>query len=88
MLGTGRPFAVQLLNARRVADLFPAKNLTLQNSSAEPKDVLQNLSKNINSLNKDISVNSLFRVNAKEAQNLNVGQEGKFCQNSLNFTLI
>lgn len=70
MLGTGRPFAVQLINARRVADLFP------KNSTSDKENVLEKLAKQINNLHKDISVNSLVRVNAKEVQDLNVGQEG------------
>lgn len=72
MLGLGRPFAVQLLNARHVADLFP-KNC--KNGLSE-ENILEKLAQKINHLHKDISVNSLIRVNAKEALELNVGQEG------------
>lgn len=67
MLGTGRPFAVQLLNCRRLKPL---------NSLSQVK-TLFDLQKKINE-DIDIQIRDLCRVTSKEAQILNVGQEGEF----------
>uniref|UniRef100_A0A914MXN9 tRNA pseudouridine(55) synthase n=1 Tax=Meloidogyne incognita TaxID=6306 RepID=A0A914MXN9_MELIC len=68
MLGTGRPFVVQLLNARRTSCL------NYKNSTEK----LQELANEINSdPRKEVVVNSLAQVNAKQALILNVGLEEK-----------
>lgn len=68
MLGTGRPFVVQLLNARRTSCL------NYKNSTEK----LQELANEINSdSRKEVIVNSLTQVNAKQALILNVGLEEK-----------
>lgn len=64
MLGTGRPFAVQLLNARK---LKPLGNY----------ETLSKLQAEIN-CDLDVKVCQLCRVSQKSAQILNVGQEGLF----------
>lgn len=63
MLGTGRPFAVQLVNAREP---------TGQRGEA----ILARLEGHINRREVDVRVNSLAFVNDKAVLTLNVGQEG------------
>ncbi|KAH7696307.1 Protein Y48C3A.20, partial [Aphelenchoides avenae] len=66
MLGSGRPFAVQLLNARKVASL-------------RPKVVAETLARLTEEVNKDIDIDisPLVKVSTKQALQLNVGQEEK-----------
>jgi len=64
MLGTGRPFTVQLVNAREP---------TGQRGAA----ILHKLEEHINRVEHDVKVNSLAFVNDKAVLTLNVGQEGK-----------
>ncbi|KAL3094974.1 hypothetical protein niasHS_006325 [Heterodera schachtii] len=71
MLGNGRPFAVQLLNARKTACL---------RTRASAATALSALAAQINASEertRDISVHALAHVSAKQAQQLNVGQEEK-----------
>ncbi|KAL3089097.1 hypothetical protein niasHT_023561 [Heterodera trifolii] len=71
MLGNGRPFAVQLLNARKTACL---------RTRATAATALSALAAQINASEertRDISVHALAHVSAKQAQQLNVGQEEK-----------
>ncbi|KAI3413977.1 hypothetical protein GPALN_011447 [Globodera pallida] len=70
MLGTGRPFAVQLLNVRKAACL---------RTHASAAATLAALCAQINAGERarDVSVHALAHVTAKQVQQLNVGQEEK-----------
>lgn len=64
-LGNGRPFAIQIINAQ-IANCFKRDQLN---------ETLKFLQNEINK-DPDVHVNSLAVVNAKQAEKLNVGDEG------------
>lgn len=66
-LGNGRPFAVELLNARQTNSLN--RFLVM--------DTLKLLEKKVNDENVDIKVVSLFKTTSKQVLTLNVGADGK-----------
>jgi len=69
MLGTGRPFAVALFNARKWQEMYD-KN--------RRKEVLSMLRDKINKENKDVEVVGEFQlVTQEEMRELNIGQEEK-----------
>ena len=70
MLGRGRPFAVVLKNARKWAEMYGKESR---------KKILEMIKLKVNSQHKDIEIRDLAIVNQKDAQLLNVGQEGWCC---------
>uniref|UniRef100_A0A7E4W130 tRNA pseudouridine(55) synthase n=1 Tax=Panagrellus redivivus TaxID=6233 RepID=A0A7E4W130_PANRE len=69
MLGTGRPFAVCLINAKKWA--------CMHRRGADKDAVLVECQKMVNSAHLDVEIGPLATVNLKETQMLNVGQEEK-----------
>src|SRR4051794_33224622 len=65
MCGSGRPFAVQLVNARQ------------EGASKSNGPRLGKLEELVNRANPDIRINSLAHVDSAEVIRLNVGQEGE-----------
>lgn len=72
MLGTGRPFAIELKNCRKVKDI-PVHNFGIE----KMKKNCKLLEDKINSSSVDVKVNSLIRVTQKEVESLLEGQEEK-----------
>uniref|UniRef100_A0A0N4ZQQ9 tRNA pseudouridine(55) synthase n=1 Tax=Parastrongyloides trichosuri TaxID=131310 RepID=A0A0N4ZQQ9_PARTI len=72
MLGTGRPFAIELKNCRKV------KEISIYDKHLEKmKENCKKLENQINEASIDIKINSLIRVSQKEVESLLEGQEEK-----------
>uniref|UniRef100_A0A0K0FGU2 tRNA pseudouridine(55) synthase n=1 Tax=Strongyloides venezuelensis TaxID=75913 RepID=A0A0K0FGU2_STRVS len=72
MLGTGRPFAIELKNCRKIREIPIYEKLV-----DKMKSNCKMLEDKINSSTVDIKVNSIIRVTQKEVESLLEGQEEK-----------